>query len=431
METNNQESPPSGYFASEERREELKNLLKYPSDERRGEILDRLEDLAMDIKFLEQFRGSPKLKELCKHIRFQSFGARITIFEQEDEGDAFYVIYSGSINVYIRVVGEYTGQVYLKPIAELHEGDSFGELALIYGARRSATVVTSEPTDLIVLEKEVYDRVVKGFQTNQIDSIIAYFSSIPVFKNLTMPCMVSLATKAVLKKYSTNNVVIRQGEEANNFYFIRTGRFKVLRKVDFRRPSNHEHDTMEWLIGDPDRSDRAKGRVVTKLLEIDELGTGDFFAEASVLFRDSMHHSVIPSMPSEVFVLDKFDFKKVHPTLMEEFKGFSKPYPDDTQLRQSFIELERWESYKKNICDTVKQNSQISRASFSSHLRSPMFENTNMKDPFNFTDTPGVDHAIQAHFKQSLKKGSLSGGKHKRTASTTVKKKSKTRLPAH
>ena len=53
-----------------------------------------------------------------------------TIIEQGDDGDNFYVIDSGEVDVYVN--GNY--------MTTISDGGSFGELALIYGTPRAATV---------------------------------------------------------------------------------------------------------------------------------------------------------------------------------------------------------------------------------------------------------------------------------------------------
>merc|ERR1712088_158418 len=55
------------------------------------------------------------------------------IIQQGDEGDNFYIIDSGDVEIYVN--GE--------KVVQIGEGGSFGELALIYGTPRAATVKAS------------------------------------------------------------------------------------------------------------------------------------------------------------------------------------------------------------------------------------------------------------------------------------------------
>jgi CRP-like cAMP-binding protein len=56
---------------------------------------------------------------------------QIDISLKGEEGDNFYVIDNGEVDVFVN--GEY--------VLSIKEGGSFGELALIYGTPRAATVV--------------------------------------------------------------------------------------------------------------------------------------------------------------------------------------------------------------------------------------------------------------------------------------------------
>jgi anion transporter len=71
-----------------------------------------------------------------------------TVFAQGDPGDALYVVVSGAVEVR----GERGGQG--QRVAVLGPGDCLGEMALVTGDPRSATVVALSPTRLLRLDKE-------------------------------------------------------------------------------------------------------------------------------------------------------------------------------------------------------------------------------------------------------------------------------------
>ncbi len=71
-----------------------------------------------------------------------------TVFSQGDPGDALYVVVSGAVEVR----GERDGQG--ERVAVLGPGDCLGEMALVTGDPRSATVVTLSETQLLRLDKE-------------------------------------------------------------------------------------------------------------------------------------------------------------------------------------------------------------------------------------------------------------------------------------
>ncbi len=75
-----------------------------------------------------------------------------SIVRQGDEGDAFFIVHSG----HCEVVKEEDGSV----INRLIPGDFFGELALLTGARRKATVVAASAAQLFRLSKIDFDAMI-------------------------------------------------------------------------------------------------------------------------------------------------------------------------------------------------------------------------------------------------------------------------------
>ena len=77
------------------------------------------------------------------------------IIRQGQEGDRFYMIYSGSVNVTRRK--KRGGEV----LAKLVPGDYFGEEALLSHHRRNATVTALEKTTLLTLSREDFNQLLK------------------------------------------------------------------------------------------------------------------------------------------------------------------------------------------------------------------------------------------------------------------------------
>ena len=75
-----------------------------------------------------------------------------TLFSQGDPGDAFYVLVTGSLGIYVRGA---TNEPRL--IAVVGEGEAVGELALISGKPRSATVTAIRDSELLRIAKSRFD----------------------------------------------------------------------------------------------------------------------------------------------------------------------------------------------------------------------------------------------------------------------------------
>ncbi|MBC7933118.1 MAG: cyclic nucleotide-binding domain-containing protein [Rubrivivax sp.] len=94
-----------------------------------------------------------EIRDLLGALKAMSFDAGQFIIREGETGDAFYILREGSAEV----VKETEGGKVLK---RLKAGDAFGELALLTGQKRAASVVTREATSVFRLEKEDFDRII-------------------------------------------------------------------------------------------------------------------------------------------------------------------------------------------------------------------------------------------------------------------------------
>lgn len=115
-----------------------------------------------------------------------------------------------------------------------------------------------------------------------------------------------------------------------SIFFIKSGRFKILRKVDFKIPeTSFDASNITQLTRDPTIEDYEKDKVESKLLEIDTLTSGDCFAEQSAILKEPIKYSVITAIAAEVFTVDVADFFKLGREFAEAFLRFSRMTPLD------------------------------------------------------------------------------------------------------
>ena len=83
------------------------------------------------------------LAELSQPVHFDE---QDELIHEDDIGHSMFIIVHGAVEV--TVAGEE------EPIARLKEGDIVGEMSLLTGARRSATVTATTPVDALEINKE-------------------------------------------------------------------------------------------------------------------------------------------------------------------------------------------------------------------------------------------------------------------------------------
>jgi CRP/FNR family cyclic AMP-dependent transcriptional regulator len=117
--------------------------------------LERITDFLSTVPLFRELDRSA-VRAFAEHTRVQKFTKGAVIVSEGDVGDALYVVHSGQVKVLL--TGEDGREVILNV---LNVGEHFGELALIDGRPRSAHVVSTQASSLLVLHRTDFRRQVE------------------------------------------------------------------------------------------------------------------------------------------------------------------------------------------------------------------------------------------------------------------------------
>ena len=95
--------------------------------------------------------SSSELKTLVSRLKVMTFAGGEIPVKQGEPGDSFYIIKSGRVNV---VVEKTAGETAV--VATLGPGNFFGEMSLLTGAVRTASIHAKEDAEFIVIDKESF-----------------------------------------------------------------------------------------------------------------------------------------------------------------------------------------------------------------------------------------------------------------------------------
>src|SRR5215813_5184342 len=109
--------------------------------------------------------------DLRNLLRVMELPSDASLFHAGDDGDSMYLIESGQVR--ITVTDEDQKQIVL---AELAQGDFFGEMAIIDGKKRSADATVTEQARLAVLSREDFLRFIHDNPIVALEMLSATFS---------------------------------------------------------------------------------------------------------------------------------------------------------------------------------------------------------------------------------------------------------------
>ncbi len=217
------------------------------------------------------------LSDLAGRVSLGRYPAGKPIFRQGDRPDAFYVVRTGTL----QVVEEDPETGKDRVLRTLGPGDVFGELGLVNGAPRSATVRPVGGAELFVVDESTFDRLLAGMITTQdvepTLQMAAELRSLRPFASLTSSDLGLLMEHGGWVNVAPDEKIIREGEEGDSFYAVGSGKLDVLRD--------------DQLIG--------------------TLGPGSHFGEVALLMDVPRTATVVAKTPVRVFRIDREAFDRV------------------------------------------------------------------------------------------------------------------------
>jgi cAMP-dependent protein kinase regulator len=140
------------------------------------------------------------------------------VIKQGGIGDYFYVVETGSLDVFVSRNGNPPVKVY-----EYGAGGSFGELALMYNAPRAATVVATADCVLWALDRVTFRRILMENTSRKRRMYEAFLEEVPLLVSLEAYERHKIADALESVVFNDGDVVIKQGDVGDNFYIIESG----------------------------------------------------------------------------------------------------------------------------------------------------------------------------------------------------------------
>lgn len=215
------------------------------------------------------------------------------VIRQGDVGEFFYVVESGLLYCYIRPeplppiwLTQSSSSMDLNPedmfvqpgyhpefgkqVAEYPRGTSFGELALMYGHPRAATVLSIEPSTLWSLDRITFRTIILKVAHRRRTMYEHFLSSVTLLSSLDAQERSKIADALASNVYLDGESVVRQGEMGDTFFFIEEGE-AVVTKLQ----QNDNGDVHEITVGRLTKGDYFGGKSFHSTLD---LRTGTLFA---------------------------------------------------------------------------------------------------------------------------------------------------------
>ena len=144
------------------------------------------------------------------------------LIKQGDLGDFFYVVEDGVVNFYVQGTGDSV------PVGSCTNGESFGELALLYDAPRAATCIAGTQTTLWKVDQNTFRVLLARQAMNREETIVAWLKKVPLFgQTLSDTQLRKFCETLTPIKFSAGERIVNKGDNGDIFYIISEGKVKV------------------------------------------------------------------------------------------------------------------------------------------------------------------------------------------------------------
>ncbi|ORY43492.1 camp-dependent protein kinase regulatory subunit [Rhizoclosmatium globosum] len=149
------------------------------------------------------------------------------VIKQGGVGDFFYVVETGTLDVFVSKNGNPPVKVY-----EYGDGGSFGELALMYNAPRAATVVATSESVLWALDRVTFRRILMENTSRKRRMYEGFLEEVKLLSSLEPYERHKIADVLESQVFNEGEIVIRQGDVGEQFYIIESGEAAVSKLID-------------------------------------------------------------------------------------------------------------------------------------------------------------------------------------------------------
>uniref|UniRef100_K1QSE2 Uncharacterized protein n=1 Tax=Magallana gigas TaxID=29159 RepID=K1QSE2_MAGGI len=174
--------------------------------------------------------------QLARCMQYQSYETRRVILKQGHPPSMFYIMLTGTAIVNILDQDPRTGNKFVRTVHELNGGDTFGEIALIHGGVRTASIICKTTCEFLVVMKEDFDVIIKEPLRQQKEQHVEFCKSLMLFKDF--PCDKAFhhnTNQFFYQYFKPDDVIVKDSRESKYIIVVKAGKCKIVSDFQGRR----------------------------------------------------------------------------------------------------------------------------------------------------------------------------------------------------
>ncbi|XP_054267618.1 cGMP-dependent protein kinase, isozyme 2 forms cD4/T1/T3A/T3B isoform X6 [Macrosteles quadrilineatus] len=256
----------------------------------------------LDNDFMKNLETT-QIREIVDCMYPVEYAAGSLIIKEGDVGSIVYVMEEGRVEV----------SRENKYLSTLAPGKVFGELAILYNCKRTATIKAASDCKLWAIERQCFQTIMMRTGLIRQAEYTDFLKSVPIFKNLPEETLIKISDVLEETFYNEGDYIIRQGARGDTFFIISKGKVKVT----IKQP-NTEEDKF-----------------------IRQLSKGDFFGEKALQGDDLRTANIVADDPEGVtcLVIDRETFNQLISSLDEIRTRYKDEAVERKKINEEFKDV--------------------------------------------------------------------------------------------
>ncbi|XP_035028766.1 cGMP-dependent protein kinase 2 [Hippoglossus stenolepis] len=213
------------------------------------------------------------------------------VIQEGEAGNYLYVLADGILEVI------QSGKL----LGDMHPGTAFGELAILYNCKRTATVKAVSQSHIWALDRQTFQTIMMQTTQARQEEYFSFLRSVSLLRDLPEEKLAKIVDCLEIDYFEKGEYIIREGEEGNTFFIIAKGEVIVTQSTEgFAEPQ-----------------------------EIKILRVGDYFGEKALISEDVRSANIICNeRDTHCLVVDRDNFNQMVGTY-DELQSYLKEYVEE------------------------------------------------------------------------------------------------------
>ena len=269
--------------------------------------------------FLFKYLNNKIMNNLINNFEIEKYDQNQVLYQENSIGEKFYAIKEGILEETFE--NSNPNKIY-------HDGDTFGDLALLEQAQREGTITAKSNVTLFSLKGHLFRKIVQKINKEEQKERFDFLSIVPIFQFIDKTQLNSIVLNMYTCSYDPGNIIFKEGETGSSLFIIKSGEvFCESKNGEIKRILHAKDYFGEYaVLFDIPRSltVKAKSKIViykisTNVLE-DSLGIDYRNIILKSILREGFHKSKYFSVMANSFYINEI----YQNTNIRLFKGNTK-----------------------------------------------------------------------------------------------------------